>query len=46
MTLPFPRSAPVADRAAAAQAALAAIPPTDYDPFDGQTVLRTSYVDD
>ena len=46
VTLPFPRSAPVADRAAAAQAALAAIPPTDYDPFDGQTVLRTSYVDD
>jgi pimeloyl-ACP methyl ester carboxylesterase len=46
VTLPFPRSAPVADRAAAAQAALAAIPPTDYDPFDGQTVLRTSYLDD
>ena len=46
MTLPFPRDAPVADRAAAAQAALAAIPPTDYDPFDAQTVLRTSYVDD
>ena len=46
MTLPFPRAAPVADRAAAAQQALAAIPPTDYDPFDAQTVLRTSYVDD
>jgi len=29
VTPPFPRSAPVADRAAAAQAALAAIPPTD-----------------
>ena len=34
------------DRAVAAQQALAAIPPTDYDPFDPQTVLRTSYVDD
>ncbi|MGZ8633134.1 MAG: alpha/beta fold hydrolase [Solirubrobacteraceae bacterium] len=46
VTLPFPRDAPVADRAAIAQQALAAIPPTDYDPFDAQTVLRTSYVDD
>jgi pimeloyl-ACP methyl ester carboxylesterase len=46
VTLPYPRDAPVADRAVAAQQALAAIPPTDYDPFDGQTVLRTSYVDD
>jgi pimeloyl-ACP methyl ester carboxylesterase len=46
VTLPFPRSAPVADRAAIAQQALAAIPPGDYDPFDAQTVLRTSYVDD
>ena len=46
VALPYPRDAPVADRAVAAQQALAAIPPTDYDPFDGQTVLRTSYVDD
>jgi pimeloyl-ACP methyl ester carboxylesterase len=46
VTLPFPREASVADRAAAAQQALAAIPPTDYEPFDAQTVLRTSYVDD
>jgi pimeloyl-ACP methyl ester carboxylesterase len=46
VTLPFPRAAGLADRAAAAQQALAAIPPTDYAPFDAQTVLRTSYVDD
>jgi pimeloyl-ACP methyl ester carboxylesterase len=46
VTLPFPRDAPVADRAVIAQQALAAIPPTDYDPFDAQTVLRTSSVDD
>jgi pimeloyl-ACP methyl ester carboxylesterase len=44
--LPYPLSTPLADRPAIAQQALAAIPPTDYDPFDGQTVLRTSYVDD
>ena len=46
VALPFPRAASVPDRAAIAQQALAAIPPTDYDPFDAQTVLRTSYVDD
>jgi pimeloyl-ACP methyl ester carboxylesterase len=46
VALPFPRSASVPDRAAIAQQALAAIPPTDYDPFDAQTVLRTSYPDD
>jgi pimeloyl-ACP methyl ester carboxylesterase len=46
VTLPFPRAAPVADRAVAAQQALAAIPPTEYAPFDGQTVLRTSNADD
>ena len=46
VTLPFDRAAGVAERAAQAQQALAAIPPTDYDPFDAQTVLRTSYVDD
>jgi pimeloyl-ACP methyl ester carboxylesterase len=44
--LPYSLQTPIADRPAIAQAALAAIPPTDYDPFDAQTVLRTSYVDD
>jgi len=44
--LPYSLQTPIADRPAVAQAALAAIPPTDYDPFDAQTVLRTSYVDD
>ncbi len=46
VTLPFTRGAPLVDREAQAQQALAAIPPTDYDPFDAQTVLRTGYVDD
>jgi pimeloyl-ACP methyl ester carboxylesterase len=45
-TLPYPLSTPLAARPAIAQQALAAIPPSDYDPWDGQTVLRTSYVDD
>jgi pimeloyl-ACP methyl ester carboxylesterase len=45
-TLPYPLTTPLPDRPAIAQQALAAIPPSDYDPFDGQTVLRTSYVDD
>lgn len=44
--LPYSLLTPIADRPALAQQALAAIPATDYDPFDGQTVLRTSYVDD
>jgi pimeloyl-ACP methyl ester carboxylesterase len=46
VALPFPLAASVPDRAVIAQQALAAIPPTDYDPFDAQTVLRTGYVDD
>jgi pimeloyl-ACP methyl ester carboxylesterase len=46
VALPYSLATPLADRPAIAQQALAAIPPTDYDPFDGQTVLRTSYVDD
>jgi pimeloyl-ACP methyl ester carboxylesterase len=46
VALPYPLATPLPDRPAIAQQALAAIPPTDYDPFDGQTVLRTSYVDD
>jgi pimeloyl-ACP methyl ester carboxylesterase len=37
---------PVAARPAIAQAALAAIPPAQYAPFDAQTVLRTSSTDD
>jgi pimeloyl-ACP methyl ester carboxylesterase len=45
-TLPYPLATPLADRPAIAQQALAAIPPAEYAPFDGQTVLRTSYVDD
>jgi pimeloyl-ACP methyl ester carboxylesterase len=45
--LPYPlATTPVAARPGIAQAALAAIPPAQYAPFDGQTVLRTSYVDD
>jgi pimeloyl-ACP methyl ester carboxylesterase len=44
--LPYALATPLADRPAIAQQALAAIPPTDYDPWDPQTVLRTSYVDD
>jgi len=46
VTLPYSLATPLADRPAIAQQALAAIPPSDYDPWDGQTVLRTSYVDD
>jgi pimeloyl-ACP methyl ester carboxylesterase len=37
---------PLAARPAIAQAALAAIPPSRYAPFDAQTVLRTSSMDD
>jgi pimeloyl-ACP methyl ester carboxylesterase len=45
--LPYSISAtPIPARAAASQAALAAIPPTEYAPFDPQTVLRSSFVDD
>jgi pimeloyl-ACP methyl ester carboxylesterase len=44
--LPYSLLTPIADRPAIADQALAAIPPTDYDPFDARTVLRTSYVDD
>jgi pimeloyl-ACP methyl ester carboxylesterase len=44
--LPYPLSAPGAARPPLAQAALAAIPPAEYAPFDPQTVLRTGYVDD
>jgi pimeloyl-ACP methyl ester carboxylesterase len=44
--LPYALSTPLDQRPALAQQALAAIPASEYDPFDGQTVLRTSYVDD
>jgi pimeloyl-ACP methyl ester carboxylesterase len=44
--LPYPLATPIPDRPAIAQAALAAVPPGEYQPFDAQTVLRTSYVDD
>jgi pimeloyl-ACP methyl ester carboxylesterase len=46
VALPYPLSAPVDQRGALAQAAAAAIPPAALGPFDAQTVLRTSYVDD
>ena len=44
---PYPLSvAPGAPRAAAASAALAAIPPSQYAPFDAATVQAASYGDD
>jgi hypothetical protein len=49
LDVPLPYSlatTPLEARPAIAQAALAAIPPATYAPFDGQTVLRSSYVDD
>lgn len=47
VALPYPlATTPIEARPAIAQAALATIPPSLYAPFDGQTVLRTSYVDD
>jgi pimeloyl-ACP methyl ester carboxylesterase len=45
--LPYPlATSPLPARPAISQAALAAIPPTEYTPFDAQTVLRSSFVDD
>jgi pimeloyl-ACP methyl ester carboxylesterase len=46
VALPYPLAAPIDQRGAIAQAAVAAIPPAELGPFDAQTVLRTSYVDD
>jgi hypothetical protein len=46
MTRPYSLMTPIADRGPAVQAALAAIPATDYDPFDPATVIRTGNVDD
>ena len=44
---PYPLSvAPGAPRAAAASAALAAVPPSQYAPFDAATVQAASYGDD
>jgi pimeloyl-ACP methyl ester carboxylesterase len=44
LPLPFSAQTPIAERPALAQQALAAIAPTDYDPFDTQAVLRTSNI--
>ena len=44
--LPYALTAPLGARPAIAQAALAAIPPASYAPFDARTILRASYVDD
>jgi pimeloyl-ACP methyl ester carboxylesterase len=46
MTSPYSLLTPIAARGPAVQAALAAIPPTEYDPFDAATVIRTGNVDD
>ncbi|MEA2227351.1 MAG: hypothetical protein QOF04_981 [Solirubrobacteraceae bacterium] len=44
--LPYSLTTPIAARPAIAQAALAAIPPAQYAPFDAQSVFRTGYADD
>jgi pimeloyl-ACP methyl ester carboxylesterase len=44
--LPYPLTTPPEQRLPLAQAALAAVPPAEYAPFDAATVLRTSYADD
>jgi pimeloyl-ACP methyl ester carboxylesterase len=47
VTLPFPlATTPLSARPALTQAALAAIPPAQYAPFDAGTVLKDSYLDD
>jgi pimeloyl-ACP methyl ester carboxylesterase len=43
--LPFALSTPLAQRPALVRAALAAIPPSRYAPWDPGTVLRTSYAE-
>ncbi len=45
-TLPYALTTPFEQRPALAQAALDAVGPDQYVPFDAQTVLRTGYVDD
>jgi pimeloyl-ACP methyl ester carboxylesterase len=44
--LPYSLTTPLADRPALVAAALAAIPPSSYAPFDAATVQSSSYVDD
>jgi len=44
--LPYPLAAPVEERLAQAEAALAAIDPARYAPWDSQTVLTSSYAED
>ena len=44
--MPFSLLTPIPQRPALGQAALAAIPPAEYAPFDARTVLGTGYVDD
>jgi pimeloyl-ACP methyl ester carboxylesterase len=46
MSSPYSLLTPFADRGPAVAQALAAIPATDYDPFDAATVLRTGNADD
>jgi pimeloyl-ACP methyl ester carboxylesterase len=46
MTTPYSLATPLADRGAAVQQALAAVPPSQYAPFDAATVIRTGNVDD
>jgi pimeloyl-ACP methyl ester carboxylesterase len=43
---PWPLSTPPDQRRAIAEAALAAVPPTDYAPFDAATVYSSSNADD
>ena len=46
MTSPYSLQTPLAARVPAVLQALAAIPPAEYAPFDGATVIRTGNVDD
>jgi pimeloyl-ACP methyl ester carboxylesterase len=46
MSTPYSLLTPFAARGPAVEAAMAAIPVTDYDPFDAATVIRTGNVDD
>jgi pimeloyl-ACP methyl ester carboxylesterase len=44
--LPFPLSSAPEDRPALVAAALAKVPPSDYDPWSSQAVLHSAYADD
>jgi pimeloyl-ACP methyl ester carboxylesterase len=46
MTTPYSLQTPIAARGPAVAQAIAAIPATDYDPFDAATVVRAGNVDD